>query len=161
MIEYEPIVVIAIDPGLATGAAIGLFPSKFGNPTLIETAELTVDEVIPWVRRQMTAYPKAHVACETFTITAATAKKSQATWSLEHIGAIKQVLRDIDGDLHRLHMQSPSDAKKIFPNEALRSLGLWHVGGEGHAIDAIRHMCLAALNHARWVQAGVLDDDDD
>lgn len=160
MSTFKPLRVIAIDPGLATGAAVGTFPSKFGNPSLITTAELEVDDVIPWLRDQLDHYPDAIVSCETFTITAATAKKSQATWSLEHIGAIKQVMRDRDGDLRRLHMQTPADAKKIFPNEALKSLGLWHVGGEGHAIDAIRHMCLAALNQANWVQAGVLDDDD-
>lgn len=155
---FTGLTVIAIDPGLATGAAVGQFPTKFGNPTLIETAELEVDDVVPWLRTQLLRHPDALVACETFTITAATAKKSQATWSLEHIGAIKQHLRDIDGHLGRLHMQSPGDAKRVFPNEALKALGLWHVGGEGHAIDAIRHMCLAALGQA-WVQVGVLDDD--
>lgn len=160
MSQFEPLVVIAIDPGLATGAAVGQFPSKFGNPTLIDTAELEVEEVIPWLRKHLERYPNAHVACETFTITAATAKKSQATWSLEHIGAIKQVLRDLDGHLGRLHMQSPGDAKRVFPNENLKALGLWHVGGAGHAIDAIRHMCLTALGQA-WIQAGVLDDDDE
>jgi hypothetical protein len=159
MSTFTGLWVIAIDPGLATGAAVGYFPTKFGNPTLLATAELEVDDVVPWIREQHRLYPDALLACETFTITAATAKKSQATWSLEHIGAIKQHLRDIDGHLGRLHMQSPGDAKRIFPNAALKSLGLWHVGGEGHAIDAIRHMCLTALDQA-WVQAGVLDDDD-
>jgi hypothetical protein len=27
----------------------------------------------------------------------------------------------------------------MFPNEALKKLDYWHKGGEGHALDAIRH----------------------
>ena len=88
------------------------------------------------------------VACERFTINAQTVKNSQAPYSLEQIGILKQCMLDLGMDLDLLKMQAPSDAKALFPNEALKKLGYWHKGGEGHALDAIRHGLL------RFVKTG-------
>jgi hypothetical protein len=41
-----------------------------------------------------------------------------------------------------ISFQSPADAKAMFSNEKIRKLEYWHKGGEGHALDAIRHALL-------------------
>jgi len=48
-----------------------------------------------------------------------------------------------------ISFQTPADAKALFPNEALRKVGTWHKGGEGHALDAIRH-ALLKLTKLGW-----------
>jgi hypothetical protein len=48
-------------------------------------------------------------------------------------------MRDAGIDENNLKFQSPADAKRMFPNEAIKKLEYWHKGGEGHALDAIRH----------------------
>jgi hypothetical protein len=52
--------------------------------------------------------------------------------------------------------QSPADAKAMFPNEKLKKIGYWHKGGEGHALDAIRHAVLR-LAKSGWIPAKLLD----
>ena len=51
--------------------------------------------------------------------------------------------------------QMPVDAKRMFPNEALKALGTWHRGGEGHANDAMRH-ALLRLVKTGWVPKELL-----
>jgi hypothetical protein len=95
------------------------------------------------------------VACERFTITAQTAKNSQAPYSLEQIGVLKHLIRESDGVANQLVYQGPVDAKRLFPNEALKKLEYWHRGGEGHALDAIRHGLLYLAKHG-WTQKRLL-----
>jgi hypothetical protein len=38
-----------------------------------------------------------------------------------------------------IYFQSPADAKAMFANDKLKKLEYWHRGGEGHALDSIRH----------------------
>jgi hypothetical protein len=59
-------------------------------------------------------------------------------------------------DPERIVFQSPADAKAMFPNEALKKVGAWHVGGEGHANDAIRH-ALLRLVKTGWKPRVLLD----
>jgi hypothetical protein len=56
------------------------------------------------------------------------------------INEIKQLL--IGKNPEEIVFQAPADAKAMFPNEALKFLEYWHRGGEGHALDAIRHALL-------------------
>jgi hypothetical protein len=49
------------------------------------------------------------------------------------------------------------DAKNMFPNKALKILKFWHVGGAGHALDAIRHALLALVRTYRWIPRALLD----
>jgi hypothetical protein len=90
------------------------------------------------------------VACERFTITAQTVRNSQAPYSLEQIGVLKHLCRESGHSVDAISFQAPVDAKRMFPNEVLRGLGIWHRGGAGHANDAIRH-ALLALVRQKWV----------
>jgi hypothetical protein len=149
--------VLSVDPGKMTGLAHML--RQGDDVSIIESCELDEDSVIPWVRpiiedwrpRKTGEYP-LRVVIEKFTITLETAKKSQSPFSLEVIGAVKQVCRDNDYPLAAIAWQKPSEAKGAFPNPKLKRLGLWHVGGEGHALDAIRHASLY-LARSGWTDS--------
>lgn len=140
---------IAIDPGLATGVAAFSLDAG-GEPFLIETGELGVREVAPWVRKWLDVDPEVNVIVERFTINSETHKKSPAHWSLELIGIIKQCMWDIGRSEEEIRLQQPADAKNLFPNPALKKLGYWHRGGEGHALDAIRHALLGMVSYGVW-----------
>jgi hypothetical protein len=95
------------------------------------------------------------VACERFTINAQTVKNSQSPYSLEQIGILKQCMLDAGRQADDIYMQAPADAKAMFPNEALKKLGYWHRGGEGHALDAIRHGLLRLVKSG-WKPVSLL-----
>lgn len=132
--------ILAVDPGLKTGVAAFSFENK--EPTLLYTAELDMHELAPLVRSALEKYPDLHVVCEKFTITAQTAKLSQAPYSLELIGVLKQCMRDVGRSETEIAIQTPADAKAMWDNAKLKKVGLWHKGGAGHALDAIRHGAL-------------------
>lgn len=85
------------------------------------------------------------VVCERFIINAQTVRNSQAPYSLEQIGILKQVMLDAGIDPESIIFQSPADAKAMFDNPKLKKLEYWHKGGEGHALDAIRHGLLRCV----------------
>jgi hypothetical protein len=91
------------------------------------------------IRQALEQYPDVEVVCERFTISAQTAKNSQAPFSLEQIGILKQCLLDVNRPADDVYFQAPGDAKAMFGNDKLKKLEYWHRGGEGHALDAIRH----------------------
>ena len=93
------------------------------------------------------------VVCERFTITAQTAKNSQQGISLEVIGQVR-LLASAHG-AGQITLQSPADAKKFASNPRLRALEAWHVGGGGHALDAIRHAILR-LTRTGWTDSRLL-----
>ena len=158
--RIEP--VVAIDPGKLTGVAHVV--RKDNKIEILETKELDEDEVIPWLRPILTnwnredgrTYP-LRVVIERFLITLETAKKSQAPFSLEVIGAVKQACRDVGYPTHAIAFQSPADAKTAFPNGKLKRIGVWHKGGEGHAIDALRHAVLY-LARTGWKDSRISSD---
>lgn len=140
--------VLAVDPGKTTGVAF--FSWRDGEePELLETYEVDfwsyaetlrnkfdlVFSMLPEEQNKFTL----HVACERFTINAQTVRNSQAPFSLEKIGVLKQIMLDYGHEIEDLHLQSPADAKAMFDNSKLKKLEYWHRGGEGHALDAIRH----------------------
>jgi hypothetical protein len=51
--------------------------------------------------------------------------------------------------------QSPSDAKAMFDNPKLKKLEYWFVGGEGHALDSIRHALLQCVKLG-WIPRRLL-----
>jgi hypothetical protein len=140
-----------MDPGLKTGLAL---LERYGDQvTRVLSTEVDEHEVAPWIRMVMHDWQDLEmddivVTCvyETFTITMETAKLSQAPWSLEMIGVFKQVLRDYNYPLELIYGQQPSAAKNVVDNKKLQRLELWHVGGAGHANDAIRHGVLNLIN---------------
>jgi hypothetical protein len=131
--------VLAVDPGKATGMA--LFSLESGQePVLIWSGEFQQEEYAKPIRDTLAAYGDSlDVVCERFTINAQTVRNSQAPYSLEQIGILKQCLMDVGRKPDDIYFQSPADAKAMFDNPKLKKLEYWHKGGEGHALDAIRH----------------------
>jgi hypothetical protein len=149
--------VIAVDPGLKTGVAVYSFDGTRNDPVLLDSVELTEAEFAPYIRAHFEAHPDTEVACEKFTITMKTAKLSQAPYSLELIGVLKQILRDAGRPVEDMVLQMPENAKNKYPNAALKKLGYWHVGGAGHALDGIRHGLLYIENKSAWMPTKLLD----
>lgn len=155
--------VLAVDPGKATGVAFFEYNGQSDSPVLLRSLEVQPGEFAPAIRSIMDeAYGRAAsedlevaVVCERFTINAQTVKNSQAPFSLEQIGVLKQILRDRGLPDDGIYWQSPADAKTMFPNPAIKKVGVWHKGGEGHALDAIRHGLLFLAKHG-WKPLALL-----
>lgn len=149
--------ILAVDPGKATGIAVlEWFPDVkldipiAKDPKLTLSQECQMKEFAPVIREVLRCFvpdrtEKLYVVCERFVINAATVRNTQAPYSLEMIGVLKQIMLDFGIDPDTLIFQSPADAKSMFPNPALKKLGYWHKGEDGHANDAIRHALLRAV----------------
>lgn len=140
-------IVFSVDPGLASGIAL---LSTVDDPDIIQMGswEMTQEETEDATQRIIDTYKDdfdLRIVIERFTITAETAKKSPSPWSLELIGSIKYICR-ING-MPVPTLQTPTDAKNFVPNARLKALGLWHKGGHGHALDALRHAVLYAVKN--------------
>ena len=147
------ITVLAVDPGKASGIAL---VSWSGNQDDLPKLELSFEsepdtfaDNIAICFTNWKQYEKFVVACERFTINAQTVRNSQAPYSLEQIGVLKHLCRTNEYGSDNISFQAPVDAKSLFPNEALKKIGTWHRGGEGHALDAIRH-ALLKLTKLGW-----------
>lgn len=139
-----------VDPGLLTGLAF-LDISEQENPQVLGTVELGVKDF----------YLKAEdvisrggsdvlVVVENFIITTATAKKSQAPWSLRGVGVIEFLCLKYGS---RMVLQTPDDGKTITSSD-LKAVKFWHKGGEGHANDALRHAVFYLKDrHRQWARA--------
>jgi hypothetical protein len=146
MIKY----VLAVDPGKVTGVS---FFNRVGDadPELIWSKEV---EQIDFAKeiRQVFSRPEVlaslDVVCERFIINSQTVRNSQAPYSLEQIGILKQCMFDVGFSADMIFFQAPADAMAMFTNEKLKKLGYWHRGGAGHALDSIRHAVL------RFVKTG-------
>lgn len=134
--------VLSVDPGKATGMA--LFSLETGQePVMLWSGEYQQHEYAVPIREALaTVQGDLEVVCERFTINAQTLRNSQSPYSLEQIGILKQCMLDAGRKAEDIVFQAPADAKAMFPNEALKFLEYWHRGGEGHALDAIRHALL-------------------
>lgn len=137
--------IIAIDPGLASGVAHVTIGSRgFG---IVSTDELAPHETGEWLRGALRLVPDhdtTAVVIERFTITPKTAQNSQAPWSLEIIGQTRWIVWDEISPEREVILQNPADSMAAFTNDRLRSFGLWHRGGHGHAVEALRHVALFA-----------------
>jgi len=153
-------IIFSVDPGKATGIALMSWEKDLGEePELNYSCEVQPEEFASEVRIGL-GYMKnepLYVACESFTINAQTAKNSQAPWSLENIGILKHLCREAGYDPSRITFQPPVNAKNMFPNPALKTLGYWHKGGQGHANDAIRHALLRLVSLG-WKPTALLKD---
>ena len=138
--------VLSVDPGKVSG--ICLFEHTKGEePVMLWSGEYQQYEYADVIRKAFidalaSNIPLMEIVCERFTINAQTVKNSQAPYSLEQIGILKQILMDNDQDPENIFFQSPADAKAMFDNTKLKKLEYWHRGGEGHALDSIRHALL-------------------
>ena len=142
---------LSVDPGKASGVAFLSWDGTDATPKIIFSKEVQPEDFALSVEVILNSYrglDDFSVICERFTINAQTVRNSQAPYSLEQIGVLKHLCRTNMYAPERIIFQSPADAKAMFPNEALKKVGAWHVGGEGHANDAIRHALL------RFVKTG-------
>ena len=140
--------VLSVDPGKATGMA--LFSLESGSEPVLEwSKELQQNEYAEPIREVLASLEDVVVVCERFTINAQTVRNTQAPYSLEQIGILKQCLMDAGRPADDIYFQAPADAKAMFTNEKLKKLEYWHRGGEGHALDAIRHGLLK-LDKMGW-----------
>lgn len=151
-------IVIAVDPGKTTGIAV--FSREPGQePVLEASGEYTLWNVVNelygsiFFARDKGVTPD--IVCERFIINAQTVKNSQAPFSLEMIGILKYIVYSSSLDPEKIIFQSPADAKKMFPNEALKKLGYWKSGTDGHDKDAMRHG-LIRLVKLGWVPRALL-----
>jgi len=155
--------VLAVDPGKTTGIAFLLWS---GNPNEDPVIELT-DEVSAESFSQVVdnAFLSGAmqagtvlVACERFVINQATVRNAQAPWSLEQIGVLKHLCRinKFAPAPEEIEFQAPVNAKNMFPNPALKKLGMWHKGGEGHALDALRH-ALLLITKKGWIPSKLVE----
>lgn len=135
-------VLVAVDPGLTTGVAMfrhgGLpnFEHNFTSGQVEGRGEFmdTFDEMVEM------GVPLA-VVCESYTITGATAQKSQQVDALYIIGALEYVCRKLG---FPFELQSPAQAKSFATDEKLQAIG-WYAPGNGHANDAARHALRAVV----------------
>lgn len=137
--------ILAVDPGKASG--ICLFEWVEGEePKMAWSGEYQQNQYAQAIRLAIHASQssgvKVEVVCERFTINAQTVRNSQAPYSLEQIGILRQCLLDAGYPMDDISFQSPADAKAMFSNEKIKKLEYWHKGGEGHALDSIRHALL-------------------
>lgn len=152
--------VLAIDPGKKTGLA--WLRQEKGLIYLEDSYEASPDEIIEKIRPTLASWkpvadgqPPLRVVVEQFVINSMTSQRSQeASWALRTIGAVEQACRDVGYPLPAIEWQKPAEAKNAFTNEKLKNLNLWHRGGEGHALDAIRHgaLYLAKVGFAKVSQ---------
>lgn len=152
--------VLAVDPGLISGVCFITWSGVEGEDPVIEhSVETDAEEYASHIRdslQKWETYDSFAVVCERFVINAQTVRKSQAPYSLEQIGVLKQLCRDFGFPVENISFQSPVDAKNMFPNKALKTINLWHVGGAGHALDAIRHGLLYMVRKFKWVPRALL-----
>lgn len=136
------------DPGKMTGTALFDITEE---PTLLWAEEWGEDEFYGKLENVFKYYSLAEdaeleVVCENFIITVQTAKLGAGPWSLKYIGAISYL-----GAIHDVKVTLQQPAQKEFaPNDKLRALGLWHKGGGGHALDALRHAVIYLVMNHRW-----------
>jgi hypothetical protein len=157
------IAILAVDPGKTSGIAMltwsGIPDEK---PELVVSEEVTVETYASVIESSLLTAgfdaEKIIVACERFVINQQTVRNSQAPYSLEQIGVLKHLCRvaRFAPPPEEIKFQAPVDAKNMFPNPALKKLEIWHKGGEGHALDAIRH-ALLALTRQGWIPRALLD----
>lgn len=151
--------ILSVDPGKATGVC--LFSIEDGqDPALVWSRECDYRDFRLAVREgfehsKLYGDKALEVVCERFVINAQTVRNSQAPFSLEQIGMLKLIMLDYDAEPEKINMQSPADAKSMFDNKKLKILGYWHVGGGGHALDAIRHAILYLVKTG-WKPARLL-----
>ena len=144
--------VAAIDPGLLTGVCFVRFDTPEGC-VLEASQEIEFGQIESWAGAY---FPRAdRIVVERFIINKKTISNSQAPWSLEAIGAFRLMAHRYSRELE---FQSAADAKSTVDNTMIRRLGLWHRGGKGHALDAIRHAVTFAIRKG-WRDPRLLPSD--
>jgi len=106
--------ILSVDPGKATGLSYFTFDAQ-NDPEMLWSKEVQQHEYADPIRKAF-AYSqsqgvKLEVVCERFTINAQTVRNSQAPFSLEQIGILKQIMLD-NGRMPRRDYFSVSSRRK-------------------------------------------------
>lgn len=144
--------IYAIDPGKKSGFVVANYDTDANKVESYETYELDQMEVCEWLEG-INGQEDVEIVFEKFFITTETGKKNDVHYSLEIIGVIRYFAWKYQIPLYS---QSPSDAKNFCDNKRLKNVDLWHVGGEGHAKDALRHLVLHLVKNRNWRPEGLL-----
>ncbi len=132
--------VFAVDPGLVTGISlVGVDGREAIQLAVLQVAHrdfgFLAELVIPTFR--------PHVVVEDFIITASTAAKTQAPWSLKQLGTAEYLAGKYGCPFVT---QPPSAAKAFVTNDMLKRIG-WYARGQDHGRDAQRHAVLYLVRH--------------
>ena len=144
----DPQVVLAVDPGLVTG-----FARLFRATGYEGSWEMGHESFMDWARACIAQHgPNLVVVSERYTVQAN--RVGTPEWSIGQHYALEMLCR-----WHHATFvaQSPADAKSFATNALLKEVGWWHVGGEGHARDAARHLLLYAARASWYKGRGVVD----
>lgn len=149
MATQSPKYLFCVDPGLLTGLSL-IDISEQDNPVVLWTMELGVRDFYDKAEEVISTYGEdLTVVCENFIITPATAKKSQAPWSLRGVGVIEFLTGKYGS---KMVLQTPNEGKTI-SSEDLHNVEFWHRGGEGHANDSLRHAVVYLKDrHRKWAR---------
>jgi hypothetical protein len=131
--------VLAVDPGKFTG----LLHLTGGDDTEGMVGEEEYAPALEWCAALIGTDAVDVVVCETFTITAKTARNTQAPWSLESIGVLRFLCRRAGTPFI---LQAPALAKRGAVNDRLKHAGWYVPTGGGHSADAARHAYVFYLN---------------
>lgn len=144
--------ILGIDPGLATGLSLIDWTDK-DNPSLVWSKEVDMLEFYELVPSTIDEYKDClTVVCENFIITVSTAKKSPAPWSLELIGLTRYLCMSSNVPFI---VQNPNE-REVSTHPMIQHFGLWHRGGEGHAVQSIRHAFAYMMkNHSPLAKTAV------
>lgn len=130
--------ILAVDPGGMTGFAYTLLGEHW-EPANVVADQMPAHAFCDWTYAQPAfIHTNTLFVCESFKITAATAKKTAQPDALETIGVLKFFARRSNA---QFHLQDPGSAKTFVTDKQLRKIGLWKPG-QDHARDAIRHLVL-------------------
>lgn len=140
--------VVVLDPGKTTGV-VEWDTRPFAGVQPFTARELNFKDTCSYLMNVASGYMVSPaqdtvIVAESFIITPATAKNSQAPWSLEVIGVARMVCEVYIG--RELRLQQAAAAKRFSSDARLKRAGFW-TPGKGHANDASRHLLLYLATH--------------
>lgn len=142
---FEGTHILAVDPGGTTGLAYWARDGETyrfeGEPGERQHKDQMLEDIQGWAHRFGHGLT---IVCETYTITARTAKLSQQLDPLKIIGTLEYFVHMLSC---RLVMQTPADAKRFSTDARLKAAGMWHPTKGGHANDANRHLFMYLVKH--------------
>lgn len=136
--------ILGIDPGLATGIARLIPELDEFDSGIIEGGLLGF---VDWFESHLEATAPTHVVIEAFTIMESTAQKTRQYDALFINGYVEARCYSFGIDFTR---QQVSNVKNFATNAKLKNLG-WYRPGAGHDNDAARHV-LAYISKFGWAQ---------
>jgi hypothetical protein len=123
--------IIGIDPGLATGVAV--WDTETGSLDMGLTGQYDPEEFYEFLDGICSVADSVQV--EYFTISSRTTNKTVDYNALHHIGSVKYAAWKCG---YGVQFTNPADVKLRFPDASLKQAKLWHKSK--HVRDATRHL---------------------